>query len=146
MDRREWNKGKFYFPTAIVINSDLRLPLISIPSTVLNTTAYEIISIMNVLKSYFRNIDLLLFDRWFYSKEIIMSLNNISNYLIFVKKDSDIKRELESMEMGEKKIKVHEFSMYRDGKRIRDSTYIAFLKQIFDHRTEDYYDWPFDKY
>jgi len=105
MDRKEWNKGKFYFLTAIVINSDLRLPLISIPSTVLNTTAYEIISIMNVLKSYFRNIDLLLFDRWFYSKEIIMSLNNISNYLIFVKKDSDIKRELELMERGEEKNK-----------------------------------------
>ena len=136
-------RGKFYFLTASVVNSDLRLPLISIPSTVINTTAYEIISIMNVLKSYFRNIDLLLFDRWFYSKEIIMSLNNISNYLIFVKKDSDIKRELESMEMGEKKIKIHEFSMYRDGKRIRDSTYIAFLKQIFDHRTEEYYDWAF---
>jgi len=32
-----------------------------------------------------------------------MSLNNISNYLIFVKKDLDIKRELESIEMGEKK-------------------------------------------
>jgi hypothetical protein len=97
---------------------------------------------MNVLKSYFRNIDLLLFDRWFYSKEIIMSLNNISNYLIFVKKDLDIKRELESIEMGEKK-KIHEFSMYRNGKRIRDRKYIAFLKQIFDHRTEKYYDWAF---
>jgi len=47
------------------------------------------------------------------------------------------------MEMGEKKIKIHEFSMYRNGKRIRDRTYIAFLKQIFDHRTEEYYDWAF---
>jgi hypothetical protein len=103
MDRREWNKDKFYFLTASVVNSDLRLPLIFIPSTVLNTTAYEIISIMNVLKSYFRNIDLLLFYRLFYSKKIIMSLNNISNYLIFVKKDSDIKRDLESIEIGEKK-------------------------------------------
>jgi len=98
---------------------------------------------MNILKGYFKNIDLLLFDRWFYSKEIIMSLNSISNYLIFVKKDSAIKREFESMEIGEKKIKLHEFSMYIDGKRIRDTTYIAFLKKIFDHKTEEYYDWAF---
>ncbi|MGC8663382.1 MAG: hypothetical protein ACP5TX_03135, partial [Thermoplasmata archaeon] len=107
-----------------MVNSDFRLPLISIPSTVLDTTASEIISIMNILKGYFKNIDILLFDRWFYSKEIIMSLNSISNYLIFVKKDSAIKRKLESMEIGEKKIELHEFSMYRDGKRIKDTTYI----------------------
>ncbi|MBD6956260.1 MAG: transposase, partial [Thermoplasmatales archaeon] len=134
-------KGKFYFLTASMVKSDFRLPLISIPSTVLDTTAGEIISIMNILKGYFKNIDLLLLDRWFYSKEIIMSLNSISNYLIFVRKDSGIKRELESMEMGEKKIKLHEFSMYRDGKRI--TAYIAFLKKIFDHKTEEYYDWAF---
>jgi len=44
-------KGKFYFLTASMVNSDLRLPLISIPSTVLETTAGEIISIMNILNS-----------------------------------------------------------------------------------------------
>jgi hypothetical protein len=44
---------------------------------------------------------------------------------------------------GEKKIKLHEFTYYRDGKKISDAIYIAFLRKIFDHRTEEYYDWAF---
>jgi len=135
--------GKFYFLTASMVNDDFRLPLISIPSTVLEKMSIEITSLLEVLKRNFNNIDLVLFDRWFYTKELMLSLNSIVNYLIFVRKNSEIRRELESMEMGEKKIKLHEFTYYKDGKKISDATYIAFLRKIFDHRTEEYYDWAF---
>ncbi|MGC9138551.1 MAG: hypothetical protein ACP5G5_06060 [Thermoplasmata archaeon] len=83
-----------------MVNDDFRLPLISIPSTVLEKMSIEITSLLEVLKRNFNNIDLILFDRWFYTKELMLSLNSIVNYLIFVRKNSEIRRELESMEMG----------------------------------------------
>ena len=83
-----------------MVNDDFRLPLISIPSTVLEKMSIEITSLLEVLKRNFNNIDLILFDRWFYTKELMLSLNSIVNYLIFVRKNSEIRREPESMEMG----------------------------------------------
>ena len=38
---------------------------------------------------------------------------------------------------------LYEFSLYREGIKVEDSVYLAFLKQIFDHRSEEYYDWCF---
>lgn len=135
--------GKFYFLTVSMVNDDFRLPLISILSTVLEKMSGEITSLLEVLKRNFNNIYLVLFYRWFYTKELMFSLNSMVNYLIFVRKNSEIRRELASMEMGEKKIKLYEFTYYRDGKKISDVTHIAFLRKIFDHRTEKYYDWAF---
>ncbi|MHB8359086.1 MAG: transposase [Thermoplasmataceae archaeon] len=63
-------------------------------------------------------MDLLLFDRGFYSKDLIMKLNNLEiNYLIFVPKNPQVKEDLFFMHQTEKKIMLHEFSLYRDGKR-----------------------------
>jgi len=96
------------------------------------------------LGQIFGHIDLLLFDRGFYSKDLIMKLNNVGiNYLIFVPKNPQVKGELSFMHHSEKRIMLHEFSLYRDGKKVSDSVHLAFLKQIFDHRTEAYYDWCF---
>jgi len=47
------------------------------------------------------------------------------------------------MHQTEKKILLHKFCLYRDGRKTNDSVHLAFLKQIFDHRTEEYYDWCF---
>jgi hypothetical protein len=68
--------------------------------------------VFDVLKRNFNNIDFVLFERWFYTKELIIFLNSMVNYLIFVRKNSEIKMELESMEIVEKKIKLHEFTYY----------------------------------
>ncbi|MGC8687045.1 MAG: hypothetical protein ACP5SF_05785 [Thermoplasmata archaeon] len=67
-----------------MVNDDFRLPLISIPSTVLEKMSIEITSLLEVLKRNFNNIDLILFDRWFYTKELMLSLNSIVNYLIYL--------------------------------------------------------------
>ena len=136
--------GKFSYLTASLVNRDLRLPLISIPSPMGNDMPSEIAGILDLLVPLFSHIDLLLFDRGFYSKELMMMLNERkTNYLIFVPKNPQIKEEFSLMYQSEKKVNLHEFSTYRNGKKIKDSVYLAFLKQIFDHRTEEYYDWCF---
>ena len=136
--------GKFSYLTASIVNSDLRLPIISIPSPMGNDMPFEISAILDLLLSMSGHIDLLLFDRGFYSKDLIMSLNERKmNYLIFVPKNPQVKDEFSSMYQTERKVILHEFSLYREGRKVEDSVYLAFLKQIFDHRSEEYYDWCF---
>ena len=126
--------GRFSYLTASIVNSDLRLPIISIPSPMGNDMPSEISAILDILLPLLGHIDLLLFDRGFYSKDLIMSMNNRKiNYLIFVPKNPQVKKEFSSMYQREKKVMLHEFSLYREGKKIEDSVYLAFLKQIFDH-------------
>ena len=101
---------------------------------------------MDIILSVLDHIDFLLFDRGFYSKDLIMSLNERKmNYLIFVPKNPQVKEEFSSMYQTQKKVILHEFSMYKNGRRVSDSFHLAFLKQIFDHRTEEYYDWCMDE-
>ena len=109
-----------------------------------NDMPSEISAILDLLLSMLGHIDLLLFDRGFYSKDLIMSLNERKiNYLIFLPKNPKVKDEFSSMYQREKKVMLYEFSLYREGIKVEDSVYLAFLKQIFDHRSEEYYDWCF---
>ena len=126
------------------MNNDLRIPIVSIPSPMGNDMPSEISAILDLLLSLLGHIDLLLFDHGFYSKDLIMSLNERKmNYLIFVPKNPQVKEEFSSMYQTQKKVILHKFSMYKNGRRVSDSFHPAFLKQIFDHRTEEYYDWCF---
>ena len=140
-------KAKFSFLSMNLVDSDLRIPLLSIPSPLLSSKAEEISSLLADISSFMplSNIDLTLFDRGFYSKEVMHTLNSLDvPYLIFVPKREGIKEELSSMSGGEKKIVVHSFEYAAvDGKKIKDSTHLAFLKRIFDHKTESYFDWVF---
>ena len=69
--------GKFSYLTASAVNNDLRLPIVSIPSPMGNDMPSEISTILDLLISLLGHIDLLLFDRGFYSKDLIMSLRGI---------------------------------------------------------------------
>ena len=136
--------GKYSYLTASIVNSDLNLPIISIPSPAGNIMPIGVISILETIKAVVPNIDLLLFDRGFYSKNLIVRLSSIPvPYLIFVPKREMERRELESMQFGERKVIVHEFSFYSDNKKIKGDTKLAFLRKIFDRRSSEYYDWVF---
>lgn len=132
-------KGIFSYLTAGLVNRDLRFPLISIPSPKGNDMPSVISLLLTSLKRLLSHVDLLMFDRGFYSKELMMELNKLEmNYLIFVPKNTKAKEEFSGMCQTEKKIGIHELSLYQRGKRISDSVHLAFLKQTFDHRTEEY--------
>jgi len=136
--------GRFSYLTASMVNRDLRLPVISMPSPMGNDMPSEISTILDMLLPVLGHMDLLLFDRGFYSRDLIMTLNRKRmNYLIFVPKNPQVKDEFTRMHQTEKKILLHEFCLYREGRKTNDSVHLAFLKQIFDHRTEEYYDWCF---
>ena len=136
--------GKYSYLPSSVVNSDLRLPVISIPSPMGNDMPSEVSGMLPLFRNITGNIDLVLFDRGFYSRELMLELQRLEvPYLIFVPKNEQVKKELEQMHQGEKRIMQHEFSFYSEGKRVTGDTYLAFLKMIFDHRTEEYYDWIF---
>ena len=54
-----------------------------------------------------------------------------------------MKDEFGSIIQGERKIIMHKFSFYQNGRKITGDMNLAFLKQLYDHRTENYCDWVF---
>ena len=57
----------------------------------------------------------------------------------------ELKNELSSMYQTERKVILHEFSMYKYGRKVSYPFYLAFLKRIIDLRSEEYYDCWFAK-
>ena len=136
--------GKYSYLTASIVNKDTKLPIITIPSPAGNIMPAEVLSLIDALKHVIPNIDLVLLNRGFYSKDLIVRLSSLPvPYIIFVPKREMERRELESMRYGERKVLVHEFSFYSDNKKIKGDTKLAFLRKIFDRRTEEYLDWVF---
>lgn len=136
--------GKYSYLTASIVNREMRLPIISITSPAGNIIPAEVMSILETIRTYLPDIDLLLFDRGFYSKDLMVRLGSLSiPYIIFVPKRELERRELESMHLGERKIMMHEFSFHYDGKKIKGDTKLVFLRRIFDRRIQEYLDWVF---
>lgn len=72
--------------------------MVSAPSAMGSDMPSEISAILDLLLSMVDHTDLVLFDRGFYSKNLIMSLNQRKmDYLIFVLKNPQVKEELSSM-------------------------------------------------
>jgi len=136
--------GKYSYLTASIVNREMKLPIISIPSPAGNIMPSEVLSLPETIRTALPNIDLVLFDRGFDSKDMIVRLSSIPvPYLIFVPKWEMERRELESMRYGERKVIVHEFSFHSENKKIKGDTKLVFLRKIFDRRTEEYLDLVF---
>ncbi|MGC8699122.1 MAG: transposase [Candidatus Acidifodinimicrobium sp.] len=136
--------GKYSYLTASIVNRDMKLPIISIPSPAGNIMPAEVLSLLETIRTIIPNIDLVLFDRGFYSKDLMVRLSSLPvPYLIFVPKMEMERRELESMRYGEKKVIVHEFSFHSDNMKIKGDTKLVFLRRIFDRRIQEYLDWVF---
>ncbi len=79
----------------------MRLPIISIPSPAGNIMPAEVLSLLETIRTIIPNIDLVLFDRGFYSKDLIVGLSSIPvPYMISVPKREMEQRELESWDTG----------------------------------------------
>lgn len=138
--------GKFKFLTCSIISDEIpeKIPLISIPAHVGDYKSYSILHCLNVIKPYIGKITLILFDRGFYDKSLMYELfQHNFPYLIFVPKNDQIKKELEAMDTGEKKLVRYEFEFKDDKTTIHGQTYQAFLKQIFCKKLEKDLDWTF---
>jgi hypothetical protein len=81
------------------------------------------------LKPLVRSIKLVLFDRGFYDKELILTLSKSEYpYLIFVPKNSKVQKELAQMVDAEKKKISYQFEVNKNKTVIRGETTMALLR------------------
>ena len=86
-----------------------------------------------MVKPLVKSIKLVIFDRGFFSKDLILALNTACYpYLIFVPKNEKVKKELEKMALYETKKIIYEFKLNKNKTVIKDDTTLALLKNIFD--------------
>lgn len=138
--------GKFKFLTCSVVASTTgqRIPLLSIPIALGHQMSKEILYCMSLLKPLLGRIDLILFDRSFYCKELMHALTAAQlPYLIFVPKNDQVQAELAAMGVGGQKIQVYDFKYKKDKTTHQASTVQAFLKGVYSKRLEKELDWVF---
>jgi len=138
--------GKFKFLTCALVSSDIpqKIPLFSIPVHVGYNLAKNVIFCLSIVRSMVRSIKLVLFDRSFYSKELIMALTDANYpYLIFVPQNKRVAAELAQMTEGERKTIHYEFELNKDRTVLRGETTLAFLKKVLDPSNGKVFDWAF---
>ena len=94
LDIHGWKKGAaitghFKFLTCSLISDDIqeKIPLISIPIQLGHNMSYAVTYCIKLLEPYIGPIQLILFDRGFYAKELMYDLQKLNlHYLILVKK------------------------------------------------------------
>lgn len=138
--------GKFKFITCSIISDDIpeKIPLISIPIRLGHFKSSVILHCLSSIKDYIGKIELILFDRGFYDKDLMYELNKWDyNYLIFVPKHQDKKSILYPMEAGEKIAIYNKFKVNKNFNKYSEENILIFLKQIYDPKSEKNYDWVF---
>ena len=137
--------GKFKFLTCSIISDDIpeKIPLISVPIKIGNYKSHTIIYCLSLIKDYIGEIKLILFDRGFYNNDLMFELTKLKYpYLIFVPKRKEYKQLFEELE-EKKTIFVHDYTFKKDMSTWEGENYLAFLKQIYDPKSEKNYDWIF---
>ena len=138
--------GRFKFLTCSIISDEIpeKIPLISIPIHIGHYKSYAITHCLSLIKNCIGTIELILFDRGFYDKDLMFELQKSDyNYLIFVPKQKDKQEILFPMEKGEHVAIVPDFTVNKDKTKYNGETYLAFLKEIYDKKSEKEYDWVF---
>jgi hypothetical protein len=138
--------GKFKFLTCALVSSDIpqRIPLFSIPVHVGQNMAWNAVFSLSIVRSMVHSVKLVLFDRGFYSKELIMSLTDAEYpYLIFVPRNRKVEAELAQMAEGERKTIRYRFELNKDHTILRGETTLAFLRKAIDPTNGKTFDWAF---
>src|SRR3989339_1499065 len=104
--------GHFKFLTCSIISDDIpeKIPLISVPIRLGHYKSSVILHCLSLIKKYVGKINLIMFDRGFYDKDLMFELTKWEySYLIFVPKRKEYKQLFE--ELGENKtIFVHDYT------------------------------------
>lgn len=145
--KSEEGTGAFKFLTCSQVSGKIypKFPLLSIPIQLGHNKTHAITHILSLIHKYVGNIELMLFDREFYNKELMMTLNHLQlPYLIFVpKKKGEILGTLDNMFTGEVTAKAYYFDVNKNKTVFHDETTMIFLKEIFDGKSYEHYDWCF---
>jgi len=138
--------GHFKFLTCSIISDDspIKIPLISIPISLGHYKSSVIIYCLSLVKDYIGKINLILFDRGFYDKDLMYELTKLNYpYLIFVPKHKDKKEILYPMKIEEQVAIYNDFKVNKNQSKYAGENILIFLKQIYDPRSEKSYDWVF---
>ena len=138
--------GHFKFLTCSIISDDIpeKIPLISIPIMIGHYKSSVIIHCLSLIKDYIGKINLILFDRGFYDKDLMYELTKLNYpYLIFVPKHKDKKEILYPMKIEEQIAIYNDFTVNKNQSKYPGENILIFLKQIYDPRSEKNYDWVF---
>ena len=138
--------GHFKFITCSIISDDIpeKIPLISIPIRLGHYKSSVILHCLSLIKDYIGKINLILFDRGFYDKDLMCELTKLKYpYLIFVPKYKDKKEILYPMKIGEQVAIYNDFKINKNQSKYAGENILIFLKQIYDPRSEKNYDWVF---
>ena len=149
-DIHGWNgkdgiMGHFKFLTCSIISDGIpeKIPLISVPIRLGHYKSSVILHCLSLIKEYIGEIKLILFDRGFYDNDLMFELTKWKYpYLIFVPKRKEYKQLFEELE-EKKTIFVHDYTVNKNQSNYEGENYLAFLKQIYDPRSEKSYDWIF---
>jgi len=143
---KEGITGKFKFITCSIVSDEIpeKIPLISIPIRLGHYKSSVIKECLSSIKDFIKGIDLIIFDRGFYDKDLMFELAELNQpYLIFVPKHQDKQSILYPMDDGKQVAIYNEFEFDKDKSTYRGENILVFLKQIFDPRSEKKYDWVF---
>ena len=138
--------GHFKFLTCSIISDDIpeKIPLISIPIMIGHYKSSVILHCLSLIKDYIGKINLILFDRGFYDKDLMYELTKLNYpYLIFVPKHKDKKEILYPMKIEEQIAIYNDFTVNKNKSKYPGENILIFLKQIYDPRSEKKYDWVF---
>jgi len=137
--------GHFKFLTCSIISDEIpqKIPLISVPIKLGHYKSSVIIHCLSNIKDYIGNIKLILFDRGFYDNDLMYELAKMDyHFLIFVPQRKEYKNFIEGLSNG-KTIVVHDYTIRKDKSKYKGEKFLAFLKEIYDPRSEKNYDWIF---
>lgn len=151
LDIHGWKKssaisGKFKFLTCSVISDDIpeKIPLLSVPIQIGHYKSYVISHMLSLIKPHIGTIELIVFDRGFYDKDLMYELIQLDYpFLIFVPKSKDKKEILYPMDEGEKFTVFWENKVNKDKSNFRFEFFLTFMKKIYSERAEAYFDWVF---
>jgi len=138
--------GHFKFLTCSIVSDDIpeKIPLISVPIKIGHYKSQTIIYCLSLIKNYIGKINLILFDRGFYDKDLMYELTKLNYpYLIFVPKHKDKKEILYPMKIEEQVAVYNNFKVNKNQSKYAGENILIFLKQIYDPRSEKNYDWVF---
>jgi len=138
--------GKFKFLTVSIVNDEIpeHIPLLSVPIMLGHYKSHVVNYLLVQVAPLFKHIDLVLFDRGFYDKDLMYELSKSSYpYLIFVPKQKDKQEILFPLEKEEHIVIIHDFTVNKNKSKYDGETFLAFLKAIYDPKSEKEYDWVF---
>src|SRR3989339_1271692 len=112
--------GHFKFITCSIISDDIpeKIPLISIPIRLGHYKSSVVLYCLSLIKDYIGKINLILFDRGFFDKDLMYELTKLNYpYLIFVPKHKDKKEILYPMKIGEQIAIYNDFKIKKKKKK-----------------------------